>query len=155
MNIINKAIKAVKQTFAEKKEKFINKSVQGFFADQRAAALKNLFDPKAKLSGAQKRRLLEQTGRPLDPSEGYTYTAPKPAGERWFRRLMGMSLRRLIRFDTRSKHNVTGLEIRFAKMGSRQQRLAKPAVEYAKLVKKAVGDVLLFRIVNVKATETK
>jgi len=155
MKLFKKLVQNFKEIYAEKRAKFTNASQQGYFLDQREAALKNLLDPKAKLNGAMKRRLLAQTGRPLDPSEGYTYTAPKPAGDKWFRRLMSIPMRSLIRMNTRAAHRVTGMQYKFDKASARQQRLMKQPLEYTKMVAKIVGEVILFRTVNVRATETK
>ncbi len=155
MKLFKNIVKSLKEIYAEKKEKFTNASQQGYYLDQREAALKNLLDPKAKLSGSMRRRLMKQLGRPLDPSEGYTYTAPKPAGDKWFRRLMRTPMSGLIRMGTRAAHRVSGMQIKFDKASARQQRLMKQPLEYTKMVKQIVDEVIFFRIANVKSTETK
>lgn len=140
-----------KEIYAEKQTKFINKGIQDHAKDQRDAALKNLFDPKAKLSGAMKRRLLEQTGRPLDPSEGYTLTAPSDAGAKWFRRMMKLPMRSLHRWSIRAAHRVSGLQCKFDKATTqRAKRLLQPDLDRSKMVNKVVSEVKLFRVANVK-----
>lgn len=153
MKLLSKIVRSFRELYAEKKAKFINASQQAFFFDQREAALKNLMNPKAKLSGAMKRRLLEQTGRPLDASEGYVYTAPKNAGDKWFARLCYMPMRRLIRWDTRSKHRVTGAQIQFDKAGPRSRRLLQPKLDFLKMIQQVVSEVVTFRQANVRQAQ--
>jgi hypothetical protein len=146
MKLLKNIARSFAEIFAEKKSKFVNASQQAQFADVRAAALKNLMDPKAKLSGAQRRRLLEQTGRPLDPSEGYVYTAPKSIADKWFNRLMSQPLARLVRFSRRAGHRLSGVQRTYDKATtSRNRRLLQPKLDYCAAIAKTSSEVLLFR----------
>lgn len=158
MNIIKSAInygkKVVKnftEIYDEKKEKFINASQQAFYLDQRNAALKNLMDPKCKLSGAARRRLMEQTGRPIDQSETAFGGSPIDPGTKWFRRIMKLPMRSLHRWDIRAKHRVTGLQYKFDKLTTqRNKRLMQPKLDFANMVSKIVSEVKLFRVASVR-----
>jgi hypothetical protein len=158
MNIIKNIVSAGKKIVknfteinAEKKEKFVNASQQAFFLDRRNAALKNLMDPKCKLSGVARRRLLEQTGRPIDPSEGASGVTPGEAANKWFNRMMKLPMRSLHRWSIRAQHRVTGLQRKYDKLTTQRNRNQfKPNLDRAIMVNAVVKEVLLFRVANVR-----
>ncbi len=150
-NAGKKIVKNFKEIYAEKKEKFINASQQAFYLDRREAALKNLMDPKAKLNGALKRRLLEQTGRPIDASETQFSGTGISAGERFYRKISKLPMRQLHRWNIRAKHRATSLQIKYDKLTTnRNKALLKPVVERATMFASIVAQIHLFRIANVR-----
>lgn len=150
-NYTKNIVKGFKEIYAEKQTKFINKGIQDYAKSQRDAALKNLMDPKVKLSGAMKRRLLEQTGRPLDPSEGYVLTAPADPSNKWFRRMMKIPMRSLHRWSIRAGHRLNGLQRRFDTLiTQRSKSLLQPRLDLAKTVHTVVSEVKIFRVANVR-----